>query len=160
LPESLVKRVPHPADLYSGLSVIEAARIANQSVEKLAKVYFAVGNYLSLPWFSAQISNLSVTNFWQAMARETYLSDLESQLRNLSASLIRLMDGSQDVDSFIAQWSAQHESLIARWKTMVNELQAVNGTDFAMVAVALRDLLDLAQATHHCESLSVSAGLK
>lgn len=160
LPESLVKRVAHPADLYSGLSVIEAARIANQSVEKLAKVYFAVGNYLSLPWFSAQISNLSVTNFWQAMARETYLSDLESQLRNLSASLIRLMDGSQDVDSFIAQWSAQHESLIARWKTMVNELQAVNGTDFAMVAVALRDLLDLAQATHHCESLSVSAGLK
>ena len=36
---------------------------------------------------------------------------------------------------------------------MVNELQAVNGTDFAMVAVALRDLLDLAQASQHCESL-------
>jgi glutamate dehydrogenase len=153
LPEALIKRVAHPADLYSGLSVIEAARIANQPVEKLAKVYFALGNYLSLPWFSTQISNLPVDNFWQAMARETYLGDLESQLRNLSVSLIRLMDDEQDLEQLIERWSTQHQLLIARWKTMVNELQAVNVTDFAMIAVALRDLLDLAQATQHCESL-------
>ncbi len=158
LPEPLVKRAAHPADLYSGLSVVEAARIANQSVDNLAKVYFALGNHLSLPWFAAQISNLPVDNFWQAMARETYLGDLESQLRNLSVSLVRFMDGFEkveqlDVEQLIAQWSAQHQLLIGRWKSMVNELQAVNGTDFAMIAVALRDLLDLAQATQHCESL-------
>lgn len=153
LPESLIKRAAHPADLYSGLSVIEAARIANQPVEALAKVYFALGNYLSLPWFSTQISNLPVDNFWQAMARETYLGDLESQLRTLSVSLVRLMDETQDLEQLIARWSAQHQLLIARWKSMVNELQAVNGTDFAMIAVALRDLLDLAQATQYCESL-------
>ena len=153
LPEALVRRVAHPADLYSGLSVIEAARIANQSVEQLARVYFALGNYLSLPWFSAQISNLPVDNFWQAMARESYLADLESQLRNLSVSLIRLMDEAQDLEQLIERWSTQHQLLVARWKSMVNELQAASGTDFAMIAVALRDLLDLAQATQHCESL-------
>ncbi len=153
LPETLIKRVAHPADLYSGLSVIEAARIANQPVESLAKVYFALGNYLSLPWFSAQISNLPVDNFWQAMARETYLSDLESQLRNLSVALVRLMEDTMDLEQLIERWSAQHQLLIARWKSMVNELQAANGTDFAMIAVALRDLLDLAQATQHCETL-------
>lgn len=153
LPETLIKRVAHPADLYSGLSVIEAARIANQPVESLAKVYFALGNYLSLPWFSAQISNLPVDNFWQAMARETYLGDLESQLRNLSVALVRLMEDTMDLEQLIERWSAQHQLLIARWKSMVNELQAANGTDFAMIAVALRDLLDLAQATQHCETL-------
>ena len=158
LPDALIKRVAHPADLYSGLSVIEAARIANQSVDKLAKVYFALGNYLSLPWFSNQISNLSVENFWQAMARETYLADLESQLRHLSISLIRLMDDTQDLEQLIECWSNQHQLLIARWKNMVNELQAANQTDFAMIAVALRDLLDLAQATQHCDSLNTPSG--
>lgn len=153
LSDSLVSSVAHPADLYSGLSVVEAARIANQNIDLLAKIYFALGNYLSLPWFSAQISNLPVDNFWQAMARETYLGDLESQLRSLSVSLIRFMDDSVSVDELIQRWSKQHQLLIARWKSMVNELQAVNGTDFAMVAVALRDLLDLAQASQHCESL-------
>lgn len=155
LPEALIKRVAHPADLYSGLSVVEAARIANQPVDQLAQVYFALGNYLSLPWFSSQISNLPVDNFWQAMARETYLGDLEAQLRNLSISLIRFIDDTPDLNELIQRWSSQHQLLIARWKSMVNELQAVTGTDFAMIAVALRDLLDLAQASQHCASLDI-----
>lgn len=153
LSDNLVSCVARPADLYSGLSVVEAARIANQDIGQLAKIYFALGNYLSLPWFSTQISNLPVDNFWQAMARETCLSDLESQLRSLSVSLIRFMDESLSLDELIQRWGNQHQLLIARWKAMVNELQAVNGTDFAMVAVALRDLLDLAQASQHCEAL-------
>lgn len=153
LPEELVKRVAHPADIYSGLSVIEAARIANQDVKKLAEIYFALGNYLSLPWFANQISNLQVDNYWQAMARETYLSDLESQLRSLSIALIRFKDEEITMDQLLTHWSGQHRLLIARWKSMVNELQAVNGTDFAMIAVALRDLLDLAQASQHADGL-------
>ncbi|MEN0035987.1 MAG: NAD-glutamate dehydrogenase [Cellvibrio sp.] len=153
LSENLVSCIARPADLYSGLSVVEAARIAKQDIVKLAQIYFALGNYLSLPWFSNQISNLPVDNFWQAMARETYLADLESQLRSLSISLIRFMDDSLSLDEIIRRWSNQHQLLIARWKSMVNELQAVNGTDFAMVAVALRDLLDLAQASQHCDAL-------
>lgn len=153
LPEELVKRVAHPSDLYSGLSVVEAARIANQDIYQLAQVYFALGNFLSLPWFANQISNLPVDNFWQAMAREAYLGDLESQLRSLSISLIRFRDDSIPLEMLIQRWSAQHKLLIGRWKSMVNELQAVNGADFAMVAVALRDLLDLAQASQHCEGL-------
>lgn len=153
LSDNLISCVAHPADLYSGLSVVEAARIANQDIGQLAKMYFALGNYLSLPWFSAQISNLPVDNFWQAMARETYLGDLESQLRSLSISLMRFYDDQLPLEQLIQRWSNQHRLLIARWKSMVNELQAVNGTDFAMVAVALRDLLDLAQASQHCESL-------
>jgi glutamate dehydrogenase len=36
---------------------------------------------------------------------------------------------------------------------MINELQAAPGTDFAMYSVALRELLDLAQASQHCTSL-------
>lgn len=153
LPEDLVTRVAHPADLYSGLSVVEAARIANQDINQLAQVYFSLGNYLSLPWFANQISTLPVDNYWQAMARETYLGDLESQLRSLSIALIRFKDEHVSIEELINRWSEQHQRLIARWKSMVNELQAVNTTDFAMIAVALRDLLDLAQASQHCESL-------
>lgn len=153
LSDNLVSAIARPADLYSGLSVVEAARIADQDIEQLARIYFALGNYLSLPWFSSQISNLPVDNFWQAMARETYLSDLESQLRSLSVSLIRFMDGSLSIEELIKRWSHQQQLLISRWRSIINELQATNNTDFAMVAVALRDLLDLAQASQHCEAL-------
>lgn len=155
LSDELVKWIVHPSDLYSGLSVIEAARIAEKDVALMAKMYFAVGNYLSLAWFDVQISNLLVENFWQAMARETYLADLETHLRSLSISLIRFAHSHEGVEDVVLRWSEQHALLIARWKSMVNELKAMNETDFAMIAVALRDLYELAQATSLCTSLEV-----
>ncbi len=151
LPEFLVDAAARPANLYSGLSVAESARLSQRPLALVASVYFYVGNYLSLPWFSNQISDLTVDNFWQAMARETYMDDLESQLRSLSVSLIRFVDDESAIPSVVARWSEQHQLLIGRWKSMVNELQAVSGTDFAMFSVALRDLLDLAQASQHAD---------
>jgi len=149
LPEALVLAATRPSNLYSGLSVIESSRIAIRPLGVVAKLYFSLGNFLSLPWFSNQISDLKVENFWQAMARETYMDDLEAQLCSLTISLIRLVDEDTEIAEVIDQWSLRHQLLIGRWKTMVNELQAVNGTDFAMFSVALRDLLDLAQASQH-----------
>jgi len=154
LPEFLVDAACRPANLYSGLSVAESARVSQRPLSLVASLYFYIGNYLSLPWFSNQISDLKVDNFWQAMARETYMDDLESQLRSLSISLIHFVDDETTIEQVINHWSQHHQLLIGRWKTMVNELQAVSGTDFAMFSVALRDLLDLAQATQHMDSLN------
>ncbi len=153
LPAELINSITRPANLYSGLSVVESARIAAKPLLKVAKLYFALGHYLSLPWFSNQISDLKVDNFWQAMARETYMDDLEAQLRSLTISLIDQLDDDERIPEIIEHWSSQHQLLIGRWKTMVNELQAVSGTDFAMFSVALRDLLDLAQASQHKDVL-------
>jgi len=154
LPEFLVDAACRPSNLYSGLSVAESARISQRPLPLVTRLYFYLGNYLSLPWFSNQISDLKVDNFWQAMARETYMDDLESQLRSLSISLIRFVDTEDNIPTVVEQWSQQHQLLIGRWKTMVNELQAVSGTDFAMFSVALRDLLDLAQASQHADLLN------
>ena len=37
-----------------------------------------------------------------------------------------------------------HEGMIERWRAMLVELRAASGTDYAMYAVANRELLDLA----------------
>jgi glutamate dehydrogenase len=154
LPEEFIGCAAMPADLYSGLSIIEAARMAEKPLENVAELYFTLGEYLSLSWFSSQISQLKVNDFWQAMARETYMNDLESQLRCLTVSLIQFADDNTKCDALLERWSRQHHSLINRWKSMVNELQAASGTDFAMFSVALRDLLDLSQATQHAKNLA------
>jgi glutamate dehydrogenase len=39
---------------------------------------------------------------------------------------------------------AAHEGMIERWRAMLVELRAASGTDYAMYAVANRELLDLA----------------
>lgn len=150
LPESLAITLVAPANLYSGLSVVDVARTSGRALADIARLYFALGNYLNLPWFYTQISELGVENNWQAMARETFLSDLESQLRNLTISLIPAVDEGSSPDAVIQRWHCRHELLINRWQLMVNDLKSVSASDYAIFSVALRDLLDLSQATQHC----------
>lgn len=154
VPKNLIVQACETSYLYSGLSIAEAARRSEKSLQSVTRLYFLLGDYLSLPWFSEQISDLKVETFWQAMARETYMDDLESQLRSLTIALVGFVSEKISEEQVIELWGKQQSLLIQRWKSMVNELQAASGTDFAVFSVALRDLLDLAQATQHSTNLT------
>ena len=114
-------------------------------VELVARLAFKFGEDLSLDWFMSQIVALQPQNRWEDLARESYVDDLESQRRQLTACLL---DGHKDanIDQLFADWQKQQSQLINRWKTMVVELRR-GAPDFAMVSVALRDLLDLVQSS-------------
>jgi glutamate dehydrogenase len=151
VPQDLIVRASSASYLFSGFSVAEAARRSGRDIAAVTQLYFLLSDTLSLPWFANQIANLKVETFWQAMARESYMDDLESQLRSLTISLIECTNETTNMADLLESWSTQQSTLINRWKLMVNELQAASGTDFAVFSVALRELLDLAQATQHCE---------
>jgi glutamate dehydrogenase len=147
-----VQAAPVPY-LYSGISLAEAVKRSGCDIELVSKTYFAISNYLSLPWFANQLSQLKVESFWQAMARETYMDDLESQLRSLTVSLLKNTGPAADVNLLLTRWSNQQQVLVNRWRAMVAELQANASADFAVFSVALRDLLDVAQATQHVDTI-------
>lgn len=151
VPQDLIIRATSASYLFSGLSIAEVAKRSEHDLTEVTELYFRLSEELSLTWFANQLSQLKVESFWQAMARETYMDDLESQLRSLTLSLVKFSSGTQSVERIIGAWHKQHVSLINRWKLMVNELQAASGTDFAVFSVALRELLDLAQATQHSD---------
>lgn len=166
IPEKLIPHVAPPGHLYSGLSIVEAKRKVDAELLVVAQMYFSLAEILELHGFARQIADANVENYWQAMARETYLDDLESQLRTLTVALCRFLDGAirdgakssgksagEGVDQVIERWREQHASLIKRWKTMATEVQGSSGSDFAIFSVALRELLDLVQITQHTEVL-------
>lgn len=144
LSEDLAIRSAQQGYLFSGLSMIDAALYCNQDTLLVAQLYFAVSDYLDLPWFAQQISDVKVDNYWQAMARESYLDDLEVLLRNLVSILIPQIGDVASIDDAIANWASQEHILVARWKAMTSELQATSNADFAVFSVALRELRDLA----------------
>ncbi|MCY1441833.1 NAD-specific glutamate dehydrogenase [compost metagenome] len=60
-----------------------------------------------------------------------------------------MQDAPADIGERVALWGEQHRSLVERWRAMLVELRASTGTDYAMYAVANRELLDLAQSSQH-----------
>ncbi len=142
-----------PANLYSGLGAVEAARQSQADLRLVAHIFFYLSDRLGLNWFASQISDISVENYWQAMARESFLDDMEVQIRSLTVSFVRLKPADKNLDETFDLWTQQHRQLYHRWNTMMLELQNTSVSDFAMFSVAMRELFDLAQASSFCDSL-------
>jgi glutamate dehydrogenase len=144
VPELLARMVAGTSHLYTLLPIIEASDVTGQNPADVAKAYFAVGSALDITWYLQQISALPVENNWQALAREAFRDDVDWQQRAITISVLQQGDGTQDVETRLALWMEEHEGMIERWRTMLVEIRAASGTDYAMYAVANRELLDLA----------------
>jgi len=132
---------------YRVLGIIEAASEAQAPLMDVAKLYFAMGEQLQLDWFAGQILSTKVDTEWQALARDTYLADLEWQQRTLAIGALGHLEEDGNLRHCMERWEAQETPLLQRWQQMLTELQAAPVPDFAMLTVANRELLDLAQST-------------
>jgi len=135
--------------LYTALGIIEAARDMDAAAMEVAELFFRLGEKLELDWFSSLITDIKVENEWQALARDTYLEDLEWQQRSLAVGALKHICERRDAELCIQRWMARERALIDRWQAMLTQLHATPTPDFAMFAVANRELLDLAQSGLH-----------
>jgi glutamate dehydrogenase len=141
----LAARLAASDSLFLSLGIVDTAVMQQKSIEHAADLYFTLGEYLSLDWFMAQIIALQSENRWQDLARESYVDDLESQRRRLTSTL--LGSGVETVQSLLEGWQVSQQPLISRWQMMIRDLRRGGAPDFAMISVALRELLYLVQAT-------------
>lgn len=129
------------------LGIIHAACETEAPLLQVAELYFEMGERLELDWFSGQILASKVDNEWQALARDTYLEDLEWQQRTLAVGALRYLDEAGTLEGCLEAWEQQQSMLLSRWQDMLTELHTTDAPDFAMYAVAVRELLDLAQSS-------------
>lgn len=140
-------RVASCRAMISALDIIEASINTDVPLQEIAHVYFAVGARLELDWFRAKIAQHDVTNNWDALARAASRDDVDRQQRSLTESILQYCSGFDNTAEAIDAWESEHEQLVQRWRFMIADLRATTSEDFTMFAVALRELLDLAQAS-------------
>jgi glutamate dehydrogenase len=145
--EEMASEVARVHQAYTALGIIHAAGETQAQLLHVANLYFAMGERLELDWFSSQILGSKVDTEWQALARDTYLEDLDWQQRTLAVGALRHMEEDGNLLVCLEKWERQEALLLQRWQDMLGELHATETPDFAMFAVANRELLDLAQSS-------------
>lgn len=148
--------------MFSAMDIVEAATIYKFSLADVAYVFYEVGNRMQLGWFRTLIKSHSVNNHWEALARAAFRDDLDRQQRNLAVSILRsgakLSDKTLDKlgdpqaggpKALVDYWFKRHKAMIERWAYFISELKNTPEADFTMFAVALRELLDMAQTSTH-----------
>lgn len=145
--EKLAARIAGTHQAYTALGIIQVATEIDAPLQDVARLYFFLGERLELDWFSSQILSSNVENEWQAMARDTYLEDLEWQQRTLAVGAMHHLEEDGNLLSCVKRWEGEQQVMLERWQAMLAQLHAADSPDFAMFAVANRELLDLAQSS-------------
>jgi len=150
--EDLAVLVARTSQAYTALGIIHVGSETDVPLLEVARYYFMIGDRLELDWFISQILATNVESEWQALARDTYLEDLEWQHRTLTMGALRYRTEDGNLLASIEEWEKQEEILLRRWQEMLAELHATETPDFSMFAVANRELLDLAQSSMRAET--------
>ncbi|MWJ29385.1 NAD-glutamate dehydrogenase [Halomonas sp. ZH2S] len=145
-PATLAASVAAAPSLYAGLGIIQTARQTNEKPQRVAEVFYEIGSRLELPWMIQQVTELDVRDSWQAQARETFRDDIDRQQLALTSSVLKLEAGNRDTQERVAQWLALHAHLHQRWCRLIEEVRSGNEGGFALFAVAVRELVDLAES--------------
>ncbi|WFF42462.1 NAD-glutamate dehydrogenase [Salinicola endophyticus] len=146
VPKAQAAVVAAAPSLYAGLGIIQAARVSGEKLKRVAEVYYAIGHQLELPWMMRQINALEVRDSWQMQARETFRDDLDRQQLALTVKVLGMSDAPREVEARVTRWEEQHAPLFERWNALLGEINAGTQVSFALIAVAIRELVDLAES--------------
>ncbi len=143
LPKFWAQRLAMPDNLFSGLCSVEGALQSQLPVVNLAQCFYQIQELLDLDWFASALSDTKVDNAWQAQMREVYLDDLALQIRRMAVAYLQ-----QTLQQHheLAHWFGAQAPAWRRWQQLQQEVQGQQPPDFAVFAVAMRHLTDLAQA--------------
>lgn len=147
VPPELARRVTECEFLFPAISFIEISKSTNEKLGKVVDTYYALGEELQLNWLGKMINQLTVTSYWQALARESYLDDLSRQQQALTCNVVTGEHGNGSAATIVAHWARQNAAVIARTKTILQQLQTETQPDYSMFSVVLREFQTLSQQT-------------
>ena len=143
LPAELAVRLARLSELRAALDMVEVAQQAGQPVEKVAGVFYELGEALDLEWLRGQIEALPVEGHWHAQARGSLLDELNHQHRALAQQVLKLDGGGKDV-SPVQAWLRRDDATLQHTRGMLAEILTQNA-DYPIASVAVRRLAQLAQ---------------
>jgi len=143
LPATLAVRLARVSELRAALDMVEVAQQSGQPIEKVAGVFYELGEALDLEWLRGQIEALPVEGHWHAQARGSLLDELNHQHRALAQQVLTLAGGSKGA-SPVQVWLQRDDATLQHTRGMLAEILTQNA-DYPIASVAVRRLAQLAQ---------------
>jgi glutamate dehydrogenase len=147
VPESVATQIASCQFLVPATSLIEISTSTGHGLSSIFDVYYAMGEELQLNWLGEMINQLEVSNYWQALARESFLDDMSWQQRALTLNALAVGTKKVSAATLVSLWADDNSEELTRVKMMLAKLKSEARPDYSMFSVALRELLNLAQTT-------------
>jgi glutamate dehydrogenase len=143
MPEALAVRLSRMPELRAALDMVEVTQQGGQPMERVAHVFYELGEALDLEWLRDQIEALPVEGHWHAQARGSLLDELNHQHRALALQVLAMSNDRTDI-SPVQAWLQRDDATLQYTRSMLAEILTQNA-DYPIASVAVRRLAQLAQ---------------
>ena len=157
-PPALARRIASLPLLAPVCDIVRIAATLKLPVEKVAEAYFNIGERFGFNWLRRSAGSLPTDTAWDKLAVSAIIDDFYGHQSELTTRVLNGGDRSgkgsgkgagkaaaAGSDKVIDSWSAGREPLVARTGQLLDELKASGTPDFAMLAVANRQLKSMVQ---------------
>jgi glutamate dehydrogenase len=147
-PQDLARRIASLPLLAPVCDIVRIAATLQLPVEQVADAYFKIGERFGFDWLRRSAGSLPTDTGWDKLAVSAIIDDFYGHQSDLTTRVLdgngkgagKNKSGGSDTDKVIASWSAGREPLVARTEQLLEELKSSGAPDFAMLAVANRQL--------------------
>jgi glutamate dehydrogenase len=143
-PAGIARRAAALETVAGAGDLMLAARANDCSIETATRVYFRLGERLSLATLETAAQKLPREGQWPAQAALAVQDELATLHADLLASALRAGEGAADPDAVLARWSEPRKLALDRVDRLFKEeLAAADALDLAMLSVATAELRTL-----------------
>ena len=147
-PEDLARTTASALDVFALLDITDICLRTGEDVDAVVALYFAVSERYDVDQTLVRITALPRGDRWTALARQALRSDLYSVVAGLTASVMASTPMTAAPQQRLEQWEHEHREGVARAKSTLDDISAVEDPDLATLSVALRAMRNLvAQGT-------------
>ncbi len=138
LPPALAETCAGLRYLYYVLFMVGVADEYKLTVTDVAFIFFALEDYLCLPWLRERIRQLPVNDLWQRKAQSSLKDQLDRTLNDNCINVLHHSDGKPEEK--LKQWLEKNAEPIDCWRATVREIQSAREQNLAMLSVAIQEL--------------------
>ena len=140
MPEDLARRIASLARLSPAGDIVRIAGAADIPVGQVGQAYFTIGARFGFDWLRRAAGLLPTDTAWDKLAVTAIIDDLFGHQSELTSRVLDGTGGKTATDTVIETWADARRPLVARTEQLLSELQSTGTPDFAMLAVANRQL--------------------
>jgi len=143
VPKKLAQQLAGMPALVSAPDIVEVAASSGDNVERVAQLYFMLGEELQLSWLRDRSVDLPRTNYWQTRARAALRDEFYHQVRVLTARSLNQIDKSKGPTAQLRGWREKHAPMLEHWNHLISEMKSAGKQDHEMLSVVIQELRDI-----------------
>ncbi|MBK9737964.1 MAG: NAD-glutamate dehydrogenase [Actinobacteria bacterium] len=142
-PDDLARSTAAALDVFALLDVVDVCGRADESVDTVVPLYFAISERYDVDRTLVRITDLPRGDRWSSLARQALRSDLYAVVAGLTARLLASTSAELPAHERLLDWERAHAEGVARARSTLEDISSVENPDLATLSVALRAMRNL-----------------